>query len=557
MEKSNTTLLAVVLIVGLIVGAGGTYLLVPPKTEIITETITVEKHPLDGKTVKIGCIAPNGLEPKQTFFQQVIEKDINEYVEDLGLDVTFEFVFKDALGIEPNHLLMVEELAAEGITIFIGGSWSGMAGASLGYVNDNDMLMVSDSATYEDLEIVGDNLFRYSPVDAKAAEALGDILTSMGIEYVHLAYDESVDWAEPYYQAFKTKFEANGGQIIEMTLDNDAAEVAVSEAIAMHGAENVGAVGLVWVPGYAINQIEALPGLSSILWFGVLEEQGRDWEIIDEIGGFQNQLRFLTPERSGEFSAKWSSFSEKFSTAVGYTPSYYNGACYDAAWCLALTILETGSTDAMTVKEMLPEVSSRYDGVTGNCGLNEAGDREPGIYDIWGYANVDGEDTSIKYGEYNAYSDSTTWNYQELALDVSTQGKSMAFIEVGNPEVVTWEETPLSNGNSRVEIILDFPWSYEGELVGTTRQYAYGIIEYEEGKDPVAILSGYGIYEASGELSGTLTYTAGNRWNMVTQEIWDFFMVVEGGTGDFAGIQGIGGNEYPNFMLYLNFNPWD
>jgi ABC-type branched-subunit amino acid transport system substrate-binding protein len=289
MEKSNTTLLAVVLIVGLIVGAGGTYLLVPPKTEIITETVTVEKHPLDGKTVKIGCIAPNGLEPKQTFFQQIIEKDINEYVEDLGLDVTFEFVFKDALGMESKHLLMVEELAAEGITIFIGGSWSGMAGASLGYVNDNDMLMVSDSATYEDLEIVGDNLFRYSPVDAKAAEALGDILTSMGIEYVHLAYDESVDWAEPYYQAFKTKFEANGGQIIEMTLDNDAAEVAVSEAIAMHGAENVGAVGLVWVPGYAINQIEALPGLSSILWFGVLEEQGRDWEIIAEIGGFQNQ----------------------------------------------------------------------------------------------------------------------------------------------------------------------------------------------------------------------------------------------------------------------------
>ncbi len=557
MAQNNQTILAAVLIVGLIVGAGAGYLLIPPKEVIVTETETIEKHPLEGKTVQIGCITPDGLEPKQTFFQQVIEKDINEYVEDLGLDITFEFVFKDAVGLDSNHQMKVEELATEGVTIFIGGSWSSMAGASLEYVNDNNMLMVSDSSTYEDLEIEGDNLFRYCPVDAKQAEALGDIVSSLGIEYVYLADDESWGWTEPYYQAFKTKFEANGGTIIERILDNTLAEAAVSDAIAMHGAENVGAVGLVWVPDYVIQEFESLPGLSSVLWFG-MADQGSDWDIINEVGGFQNRLRFLSPTMSGEYSAKWSSFSEKFSTAVGYSPGYYDGACYDAAWCLALAILETGSTDAMTVKEMLPEVSNRYDGVTGNCGLNSAGDREPGIYEIWGYANVGGEDTSIKFGEYNAYSDTTTWDQEALSLSVAARGKNDVFIGVGAPEVVTWEETPLPNGYATLEIVLDFPWSYNAEQVGTTRQTAYGIIKYEEGKDPIAVLAGYGIYEASGDLNGTLTYTIGNRWNMVTQEIWDFYMVIEGGTGDFQGIQGIGGEEeYPNFMLYVNINPWD
>jgi ABC-type branched-subunit amino acid transport system substrate-binding protein len=418
------------------------------------------------------------------------------------------------------------------------------------------MLMVSDGSTYEYLEIEGDNLIRYCPVDAKQAEALGDIVTSMGIEYVYLADDESMGWTEPYYQAFKTKYEANGGTIIERTLDNAVSEAAVSNAIAMHGAENVGAVGLVWVPGYIIQQLETYPGLSSILWFG-MAGQGSDWDIIDEVGGFQNQLRFLSPMMSGTSSGIWSSFSEKYSTALGYSPGYYDGVSYDAAWCLALAILETGSTDAMTVKEMLPTVSNRYSGVTGNCGLNSAGDREPCIYDIWGYANVGGEDSYIKYGEYNAHSDSTTWEYQELGLSVDTMGKNEVFIEVGAPEVVKWEEIPLPNGYATLEIVLDFPWSYDGEQVGITRQTANGIIKYEEGKDPVAILTGYGVYNATGELSGTLTYTIGNRWNMVTQEIWDFYMVVEGGTGDFQGIQGIGGNEYPNFMLYVNINPWD
>ncbi len=40
MEKNNMTVLAAALIVGLIVGAGGVYLLVPPKAEIVTETRT-------------------------------------------------------------------------------------------------------------------------------------------------------------------------------------------------------------------------------------------------------------------------------------------------------------------------------------------------------------------------------------------------------------------------------------------------------------------------------------------------------------------------------------
>jgi len=556
MENTNMTALAIVLVVGLLVGAGGAYLLVPPKTETVTETITVEKHPLDGKTVNIGCIVADGLEPKQTFFTEVVEKDINDYMDNLGLDVTFEFVFKDAMGIEANHKTMVEELAAEDITIFIGGSWSGMAQASLSYVDTNDMLMVSDSSTYEDLEIEGDNLYRFCPVDAKQAEALGDIVTSMGIEYVYLADDESMGWTEQYYQAFKTKFEANGGQMLARSLDNAVAEAAVSEAIAMHGAENVGAVGLVWVPGYVIQDFESYPGLSSILWFG-MAEQGSDWDIIDDVGGFQNQLRFFSPMMSGEGSGKWSSFNEKYSAAVGYPPGYYDGVAIDAAWCLALAILETGSTDAMTVKEMLPIVSDRYNGVTGNCGLNSAGDREPCIYDIWGYANVDGEDTSIIYGEYNAHSDSTTWDYQARTTAASAQGKSEVLVEVGAPTVVTWNETLLPNGFARLEMILDFPWSYDGEPVGVTRQYAYGIIKYIEGKDPIAVLSGYGVYEASGDLSGTLTYTIRNYWNMVTQEVWDFHMSVEGGTGDFEGIEGIGENAFPNFMLYINYNPWD
>jgi hypothetical protein len=49
-------MMAVLLIVGLVVGAGVGYFMAPTKTETETETVTVEVEPLAGKTVRLGYI---------------------------------------------------------------------------------------------------------------------------------------------------------------------------------------------------------------------------------------------------------------------------------------------------------------------------------------------------------------------------------------------------------------------------------------------------------------------------------------------------------------------
>ncbi len=121
-----------------------------------------------------------------------------------------------------------------------------------------------------------------------------------------------------------------------------------------------------------------------------------------------------------------------------------------------------------------------------------------------------------------------------------------------------WEETPMPNGFTKLYAELVFDWYYEGEYVGTATQYVTGVIKYEGEIPVVAMLRGYGVYEAAGDLSGTLTYTLGNNWDMVSGEIWAFRMRIVGGTGDFAGIKGTGVDDaYPDFLLYLNFNPWE
>ena len=53
------------------------------------------------------------------------------------------------------------------------------------------------------------------------------------------------------------------------------------------------------------------------------------------------------------------------------------GATYDAAWCMVLSVLQASSTDPVKVEEVLPDIAESYYGVTGGCTLNSEEDREP------------------------------------------------------------------------------------------------------------------------------------------------------------------------------------
>ena len=113
----------------------------------------------------------------------------------------------------------------------------------------------------------------------------------------------------------------------------------------------------------------------------------------------------------------------------------------------------------------------------------------------------------------------------------------------------------MPNGFMKVNWEIKFFWYYEGNEIGYAWQYVTGI----QRTDGIAMLRGYGVFTSTlSELPGTLTYTIGNNWDMGTNELWAFRMHIIGGTESFEGIKGTGTDEaYPDFLLYLNFNPWE
>ena len=100
---------------------------------------------------------------------------------------------------------------------------------------------------------------------------------------------------------------------------------------------------------------------------------------------------------------------------------------------------------------------------------------------------------------------------------------------------------------------MKFIWYYDDTEIGYAWQYVKGIVDHN-GR---ATLYGYGVFTSTFESSGTLTYTIGNNWDMVSGDVWAFRMRIVDGTGDFSGIKGTAVADFPDFLMYLNFNPWN
>lgn len=418
MERTTLGIIGVMLIIGVSIGSVVGYKVVPKK--VVTETITVEKRPLEGTEIPIAFlgVAEDYLEQAVPLFQEIIAGDLNEYMKKLGYDATFEFLVDHGQGQPAISLEKVQGFKAMGINSVIGFRWSSHAQACLSYLNENNMLGISSASTSPILAIANDNLYRLCPTDLVQAPAIAEMLWSWGIEAI-VVFQRAGAWGDGIYNILETEFPNRGGVILdriryaadtkEFSTYLDRMNQIITNAIEEYGAEHV---AIQWMGGVApavvITQSEDYPALRKILWFGC-ENAGRNQIVIDDAGESAVGLRVFSSMMGPAGGWKWDNFEARFVDSVKLVPNFYSGCEYDAAWTLALAMLETGSLDATDIINVYPEVTSSYFGVTGWTELDEAGDRKPGTFDIYGYCLIDGKPSFQKYGEYDGREIEVNW----------------------------------------------------------------------------------------------------------------------------------------------------
>jgi len=412
MKKKETVAILLVLI------ALSLYSIIP---NISSKSVKKIKHPFAGETIQIGLTSSTTAGLVTTIpLAEIIQQDINEYYE--KLDVTFEFVVKDNQGSDAVALQNTKEYRQQGIDLIVGHGWSSQSLAALAYANQKEMILLSPSSTTPILAIPDDMFFRTCPTDFVQGPAIAAMWSTWGVKAV-LTMHRADAWGDGIWNVLEPLWEDYGivdlgriryaDEVTEFSMHLSQANDIIEEAAAEYGGlEYVGMQFFVFDEGRTIQtQAADYPNLIDLIWMST-EGAGRGQPMLDEAGEWATQTRhFSSLMRVDEHNFQWKSFEESYFDSTGQYPTFYAGATYDACWLLAKTVMETGSLEADVIAEMLVPMSHKFHGVTGWLSLDENGDRQPQMFDIWGfYESDDGEYMFRKWGEYNGQAIDVTWD---------------------------------------------------------------------------------------------------------------------------------------------------
>jgi branched-chain amino acid transport system substrate-binding protein len=383
----------------------------------------IPMHPLAGQTIQWGVTSSSttGLETTQPLVEEIIQEDLNEYAELLGLDIDIDLLVEDNQGTASIALEKTQTFKAMGINIIQGHGWSSQCQASLSFANENDVIMVSSSSTSPILAIPDDMLFRTCPTDFVQAPAIATMWQTWGVKAV-LTMHRADAWGDGIWNVLEPLWEPAGiedlgriryaGEVTEFSSYLAQANDIITEAIAEYGIDRVGMQFFSFDEERTIQtQAADYPNLMGIIWM-CTESGGRDQLMLNEAGDLAVQTRhFSSLMGANEWNFKFVSLDERYEQETERKASFYTGTTYDSNWMILKAILETGQQGAEQIAEMFIDMSYEHYGVTGWVSLDSNGDRQAQEFDIWGfYVNDEGENVFRKWGEYNGQAIDVTWD---------------------------------------------------------------------------------------------------------------------------------------------------
>lgn len=316
-----------------------------------------------------------------------VEEEINSYCNETGAKFTFNFPIRSAEGQASIALENIQEWHDSGVNLVIGPPWSSMFCVARSYSDDNGMIMFSHGST-SPLLAVEDNGFRLRVTDFKESQITVRLMEEAGIDSA-LILERSDSWAGGIANEIESIFE---GEIKRFKYDVRArvfteyiaqAELQLlqmegkSKAIIFLGFDEMGKL---------INATADHPTMTSVPWFTTganlnstyLHDAAPQVSKMD-ITGYSP----IIPQ-----SATYDELNQLYRAVKNETLGYDDANIYDIAWIYALTVIEAEGTEADDIKEALPVVTSQYRGITGNCTLDNNGDRNTAVYGIYRFTST-------------------------------------------------------------------------------------------------------------------------------------------------------------------------
>lgn len=360
MKRAFTTMAAAALSLGLMAGCGSPA--DPATSDVIRIGVNYE---LSGAVATYGSTSVKG-----------IELAVNEINEAGGIDGKQIEIVKYDTKSEPAEAttLATRLMTQDGVLAVIGPATSGSFKATIPVANQNQVPVISGSATADDVTVSNGKLqeyaFRTCFSDAYQGTAMARYATdSLEAKSAFIMADTSSDYAQGLADAFKKEFEAKGGSVIgqEGYVAGDTDFNSVLTRIRNQNFD------VLYVPGY-YNEVGLIIKQARDLGIDkpILGGDGFDSPVLLELAGASalNNV-FYTNHYSAldTTNTRLQEFRTNFMEAYGEEPGAFAALGYDTAYFVAQAI---DNADELTPQEVAEALSNtqNFEGVTGTFSID-------------------------------------------------------------------------------------------------------------------------------------------------------------------------------------------
>jgi len=384
-------------------------------TTVVSPTTNNTQYSLTG-TIHIGGLFPLtgglsnlGEDTKAGANLAVI--DFNEYLEKLESDWELDMITEDS-GTSPTVALeKITSLKAKNTNIVLGPASSAEVSYVKGYVDSNNMLILSYGSSATSLSIPNDNLYRLAPDTTQQGNAIANIIYSEGITTLIPIWRGDI-WGDGLHDSIFSEFTRIGGTVDEgiryfpdttmFPIETSFLAQRVQHHVDSIDAEKIGVL-IIGFQEYVQIIFSALQYdiLDDVRWFGSPGITETSQMVNDPtLKEFSERTQFTAVQFGASYSSEYDEVKNRIELEIGRSASIYAFTAYDSVWIFGLTMLETQSDDVSIVKAKIPEIAENYIGVIGSTKLNHAGDLDTANYDIVGIKN----DQWFLAGTYNVTS---------------------------------------------------------------------------------------------------------------------------------------------------------
>jgi len=264
-------------------------------------------------------------------------------------------------------------LASEGVIGVVGPATSGASAATYQISNDSQVIVVSPSATQNNITLVDPNnadsdvyeyIFRVCFEDSYQGAAMAQYAKDTLAASKAVIYGDSAsDYSKGLIEAFDTQFTKLGGEIVatEYYTAGDTDFSAVLTNINSMEFDVLYIAGYYNEAGLIIKQAKEM-GIDKV----ILGADGFDSESLIELAGAENlnDVYYTTAYTAVDASEKLQAFIDAYKVEYNEEPAMFAALAFDATNLLIQAVEEVGSADAAALQAAVKGIN--FNGVTGD-----------------------------------------------------------------------------------------------------------------------------------------------------------------------------------------------